>query len=617
MEIDFTKIKLVIWDLDDTFWIGTLSEGGCRAIDANLKIIQSLTDHGIINSICSKNDENEAEKELIKMGVSDLFVFKSINWQPKGERIARLIKTMGLRPVNVLFLDDNPQNISEATHYSNGLMASDPREILPSFTEWLEKTPAGDEAHKRLIQYKVLEEKENSKASYSSNEAFLYDCNLKVAIHTDWQNQLKRIAELVQRSNQLNFTKYRQTEDELRELCERDAINAGYVTVSDRFGDYGLVGFYAIDKTTNSCVHFLFSCRTIGQGVEQYVYARLGYPKLDVVGDVISMVDNGPAPSWINQEGILKKVVSPRLEKGNALKVLFKGPCDLQGTTKFLQGACEIDEEFTYVGVNGNLIESQNHSASIVGLLKYTEEEKKQLSVENCFMDKSFWVSNIFSKDYDLIFLSTLMESNIGLYKRNADSLVLPFGEGYFPLTDSSNWNGLIDGTIYNAQNHFDKNYLEWFAKNYTFIGITDADEYIKRLKFIINNVNKKAKVCLILGSEMPFLRNEQPAYQNRHLRHKEFNDKIKAFACNEPRLLLLDVNDFIKDQNDFNGNINHFTVSVYYKMAGRVIEIVNSLSGAESLMRKSWMSKAKESLKLSVKNFLSNKILYKKLFKF
>ena len=31
---------------------------------------------------------------------------------------------------------------------------------------------------------------------------------------------------------------------------------------------------------------FLFSCRTLGMGIEQYTYEKIGCPKLDIVGDV-------------------------------------------------------------------------------------------------------------------------------------------------------------------------------------------------------------------------------------------------------------------------------------------------------------------------------------------
>ena len=35
--IDYSKLKLIIWDMDDTFWNGTLSEG-----DIELMLLKNL-----------------------------------------------------------------------------------------------------------------------------------------------------------------------------------------------------------------------------------------------------------------------------------------------------------------------------------------------------------------------------------------------------------------------------------------------------------------------------------------------------------------------------------------------------------------------------------------------
>ena len=166
--------------------------------------------------------------------------------------------------------------------------------IIKELIHYYEKKPESDAKLKRLNQYKVLEEKESAKSEFSSNDEFLYACNLHVEMHEDCSSQMDRITELVQRANQLNYTKLRSTKEEIESLINRKEIKAGCVTVKDRFGDYGMVGFYAVDTIKNECVHFLFSCRTIGQGVEQYVYAKLGYPTLKIVGEVISLVNNAP-----------------------------------------------------------------------------------------------------------------------------------------------------------------------------------------------------------------------------------------------------------------------------------------------------------------------------------
>ena len=67
-----------------------------KPIDKNIALVRNLTDRGIVNTICSKNDVLPVEKELNGEGCDDLFVFKSIDWTPKGQRISHLIKASWL-----------------------------------------------------------------------------------------------------------------------------------------------------------------------------------------------------------------------------------------------------------------------------------------------------------------------------------------------------------------------------------------------------------------------------------------------------------------------------------------------------------------------------------------
>ena len=212
--LDYSKIKLVIWDLDDTFWKGTLSEGPIVSIAENIQLVRDLTDRGIVNSICSKNDYEPTVQKLKELEVDDLFVFKSIDWTPKGQRISKLIKDMGLRPVNCLFLDDNIVNLNEASYYSTELMVAEPSEIAV-LIEYCRNTPVSDSKHKRFNNYKVLEKKQEAKENSEDNIAFLWSTNTKVEIHKDCVEQIDRIVELVGRTNQLNFTKLRSTKEEL------------------------------------------------------------------------------------------------------------------------------------------------------------------------------------------------------------------------------------------------------------------------------------------------------------------------------------------------------------------------------------------------------------------
>lgn len=127
--MDLKKVKLIIWDLDDTLWAGTLSEGDVEVKTGIIEFINHTLDMGIVHSICSKNDYQQTKEKLEELGLWDLFVFASIDWTPKGSRIRAIIDNMNLRPGNVLFVDDNPQNREEAKYYCDSIMIAAPNDI--------------------------------------------------------------------------------------------------------------------------------------------------------------------------------------------------------------------------------------------------------------------------------------------------------------------------------------------------------------------------------------------------------------------------------------------------------------------------------------------------------
>lgn len=575
--IDFNKIKLVIWDLDNTFWTGTISESKIEPIVKNIALIRALTDGGIINSICSKNTFEVAEQKLKELGIWDFFVFPSIEWTPKGQRIKNQIKSMSLRAENVLFIDDEITNLEEARHYSPELMVGKPDVIenLYSFAATLEKK---DTELTRLKQYKLLEQKDIENKKYDNNEDFLFASNIEVVIQENCIDELERIHELIQRSNQLNYTKKRITIDELSELIVNPSAKCGYVSVKDKFGEYGIVGFYA--QLNNKLEHFLFSCRTIGQGVEQYVYATLNYPDLQVNGAVTSNLTNALAPKWINQDNESSvESIQDNQQKHSNCRILVKGPCDLLKAMTYLKHAEFFTTEFTYINEKfGNTIDAHNHSVHIIGLNKYTLKDKQEI-IEDCiFVDPAMLDGSFFCKEYDIIFLSTLIESNHGIYKKKDSNIHVAFGESSYPLTDSRNWSGYVDGTFHTANNSFTLEYLEAFSTKYSYEGKTTPRDYVERIKIILALLNTKTVLCLLLGSELPYAKNTNPAYSDRHIYHAELNAAIRSFAKDTNRIKLIEINDFIKNENDYTSSINHFTARVYYEISQAMVLVLNEV---------------------------------------
>lgn len=575
--IDFNQIKLIIWDLDDTFWKGTLSEGGIEPIRGHIDLIKQATACGIINSICSKNDPVPVFQKLEELGIKDLFVFSSIDWSPKGQRIADIISSMSLRAVNTLFIDDNLQNLEEAKYYAPELQTASP-ESIPDLMEFIRLSPQTDPKHTRLQQYRVLEKKKNTREQYSDNLEFLYSTNTQVEIVYDSLSQIDRIHELLQRSNQLNYTKKRPTLDELRATIEDPRTTSGYVKVFDKFGDYGIVGFFAIQN--EECLHFTFSCRAIGQGVEQYVYARLGYPGLKTVEPVVSYVDDSEAPRWINQGNGHSPADTGLKTTKESHKILFKGPCDMALISSYLeQGNC-VETEFTYVSERGNSIEQHNHSTHILQLKSLTEQDKQTILSECRFADHAMFDTHLFDANLDIVFLSTLPELNLGVYRRKDSHIKVVFGEWTCPLTDPANWQDLVEEKVYTGFNRFTYDYLQDFASKYEFLGRLTTDQSVANIEQIFHALAPHTILVLILGVELPFEQNHQVAYEKRHLEHKELNDKLRSLAATNQRIKLLDLNNFVKSQDDFTNNINHFTKRVYYDLAQEAIRIIEASSG-------------------------------------
>jgi FkbH-like protein len=331
-------VKLVIWDLDDTFWNGTLAEGGIEFIDRNAECIQVLARRGIISSISSKNDLDTVRRILEEKGVWQYFVFPSISFSPKGENVAAIIEKASLRPQNILFIDDNLANLEEVGFYNPGIMLAQPRDLLPNFLVHPKLVGKPDPELKRLKQYQLLERKfVDWQSTDVSNEEFLRRSDIRLRFDYEVELHFDRVVDLINRSNQLNYTKVRLRSDQdvrtFRASLSEYGVAAGCVSCSDRYGDYGIIGFFLLKKYDgqSELLHFVFSCRTMNMGVEQFVYNVLGRPKIAIVPDVACALDSAGTIDWI--------AISEGDQKGTLVssnkRLLLVGGCDLEQVASF------------------------------------------------------------------------------------------------------------------------------------------------------------------------------------------------------------------------------------------------------------------------------------------
>jgi len=274
------KPKLIIWDLDDTLWTGTLADGDDPVLnETRAGFVRALNTHGIVSAICSKNDHAAARARLEAMGMWDQFVFPRIAFVPKGAVVKAMIEDMQLRPANTLFIDDNPHNLREVADSVPGIRTLDA--TSPECDAFLAQM-AADHAHidkNRIADYRVLETRIAERQDNElSDEAFLIQSGIH-ATFTDRMDNLEfadRMEELVNRSNQLNYTQSRIEPGTLRDrIQDIDHYETLSAFVWDKYGYYGLVGVAVYAFRTRTLEHFAFSCRIMHMGVEDAMIRHL------------------------------------------------------------------------------------------------------------------------------------------------------------------------------------------------------------------------------------------------------------------------------------------------------------------------------------------------------
>ena len=130
-----------------------------------------------------------------------------------------------------------------------------------------------EEDLRRAEQYAQRAARAEAAQSAGSLEEFLASLELEVRIGPMMADQIPRVAQLTQRTNQMNASCIRRTEAEIASL-DAECLT---VHVRDRFGDYGLVGVMIFRSEGDVLLAdtFLLSCRALGRRVEHRMKEHL------------------------------------------------------------------------------------------------------------------------------------------------------------------------------------------------------------------------------------------------------------------------------------------------------------------------------------------------------
>ena len=267
--------KCVVWDLDHTLWDGILIEDGpdkVRVRPGVVDVIKELDRRGILHSIASKNNFDDAMAVLRAHGLEQYFFHPQIGWQPKSQSIARIAKLLNIGVDTFAFVDDQVFEREEVKATLPEVTPIDALEFLriPQREEC--QVPVTAESQSRRLMYREEQQREQAQESFQGDYfGFLRTCQLRAEIQPLTQENLKRVYELAQRTNQMNFSGNRYQEAELLEIMKSPALETYVIHCTDRFGDYGIVGFAVVDTRAPRLLDLMFSCRVQAKRVEHSI----------------------------------------------------------------------------------------------------------------------------------------------------------------------------------------------------------------------------------------------------------------------------------------------------------------------------------------------------------
>ena len=325
--------KLLVLDLDDTVWGGIVGDEGWQKLrlgghdhvgEAFLdfqKAAMSLTRRGVALAVVSKNDEAVALEAIdnhpdmmIRRG--DLAGWR-INWSDKADNIVALANDLNLGLDAVVFIDDSPAERGRVREALPQVLVPDWPRNPAEYADALRQLDCFDlasitaEDRARVGMYVSERTRREASGAYSSTDDWLRTLDIRVRLVPAGEDNLKRLVQLINKTNQMNLGTRRLTEVEvLAWLADGSGRSMTTLTVADRFGELGLTGVLSWQAAGEDLqvVDYVLSCRALGRKVEEVmahlaVEAARAAGKRRVVARLLPTERNQPCREFWRRSG--------------------------------------------------------------------------------------------------------------------------------------------------------------------------------------------------------------------------------------------------------------------------------------------------------------------------
>jgi FkbH-like protein len=291
--------KCLVLDLDNTLWGGVIGDDGLEGIalhpgdprGESHRAVQSaaldLRKRGVVLAVCSKNDESTArlpfrEHPGMILSEDDIAVFIA-NWDDKATNIERIAAELELGLDSIVLLDDNPVERAQVRSALPEVAVPELGADASSFVRTLlgagyfESVGFTKEDLARAEQYKANSERSRAFVSARNLDSFLESLQMEIDFKPFASGGRKRIAQLINKTNQFNVTTRRYSEQQVAALEQSPDHYCLQVALRDRYGDNGMISVVICEKREErwEIDTWLMSCRVLNRGVEQAVCNRI------------------------------------------------------------------------------------------------------------------------------------------------------------------------------------------------------------------------------------------------------------------------------------------------------------------------------------------------------
>jgi methoxymalonate biosynthesis protein len=246
-----TMVKCLVWDLDNTLWAGTLAEGDpVRPGEEARRLIATLDERGILQSVVSKNDHDLAWAKLEEFGLAEYFVLPHIGWGPKSESVRAIADALNFDLRTIAFIDDQPVERAEVTFRLPQVRCYRAEDLadLAALPEFNPVHVTADSVRRRSM-YQAGFRRSAAQADFTgSGEDFLRSLDLRMTVARADEADLARVEELTLRTSQMNATGVHYSHETLRQLCADPQHDVLIAALQDRYGPHGAIGIMLLER---------------------------------------------------------------------------------------------------------------------------------------------------------------------------------------------------------------------------------------------------------------------------------------------------------------------------------------------------------------------------------